>query len=133
MTDNMLSLEQAWEEAASYYNEYGQIDDDWTTPEQRARWEGQRILSLPMPQPNDAYAETIQDYLLKLLRAVWEEEIAFEGKRPFGNSDWQYEVYLALALGGYQIGDLDEYGLLEPVDNEKADRLIYLAIDALYA
>lgn len=54
------------------------------------------LLEVPMPQPNDAGAATIRDYLIKLLSKVWEEDEGFDGKRPFGNSGWQYELTEAL-------------------------------------
>lgn len=51
----------------------------------------QELLNTPLPD-NDAYAETIRTYLKKLLILVWIEEEGFDGKRPFGNSGWQWEV-----------------------------------------
>ena len=47
-------------------------------------------------------SETIRQYLYQLLRSVWRENEEFSGKRPFGNSGWQYDVYKALVNGGYE-------------------------------
>lgn len=63
------------------------------------------VRGVPMGR-NDAGAETIGQYLSRLLSRVWDEEEEFDGKRPFGNSGWQSEVYAALdnsefAAGGY--------------------------------
>ena len=54
------------------------------------------ILDLPMGH-NDAGASTIRDYLCCLLPTVWEEGEGFSGKRPFGNSGWENELYETLA------------------------------------
>lgn len=80
------------------------------------------VLAVPM-QDNDAGADTVRDYLLALLRQLWTEEEWFSGKRPFGNSGWQDEVYNALAVAG----------LIEPEDYSAGDRLVMSAIDALGA
>ncbi len=56
------------------------------------------VLACPMAQ-NDAEAATVRDYLKALLRGVWNEGEGFNGKRPFGNSSWEYEVFSALAKG----------------------------------
>ena len=50
------------------------------------------ILDIEM-QPNDAGAKTIGEYLIALARNVWIEGEGFSGKRPFGNSGWQWEVF----------------------------------------
>lgn len=88
------------------------------------------ILNLPMEQ-NDADAETIRDYLKALLTELWIEEEGFSGKRPFGNSGWQYDVYAALINAGKIDGELDEDGCVDECDTEKADKLIIKAIAKL--
>lgn len=89
-----------------------------------------KILDLPM-QENDAGAATVRDYLRKLLSTLWREEESFSGKRPFGNSGWQHEVYAALVKGGAVKGRFDPDGYLEDVDQEAADKLIQDAIGAM--
>lgn len=79
---------------------------------------------------NDAGAETVRDYLLALLRLVWERgEDAI--KRPFGNSGWQYEVYGALLRAGIVDGRFDEDGYVEDVDVASAHHVIAEAISDL--
>lgn len=95
-----------------------------TTPDPRT------VLATPMGK-NDAKAETVGAYLTALLREVWREEEGFSGKRPFGNSGWQWEVYLPLVKAGFVAGQLDEDGYLEDVDQDAADELIHAAIDAM--
>jgi hypothetical protein len=36
---------------------------------------------------------SIKDFLKTILKKVWKEEQCFDGKRPFGNSGWQQEIY----------------------------------------
>jgi hypothetical protein len=93
---------------------------------------GRLILSLPM-QENDADAKTIRDYLLKLLHDVWNEGEGFDGKRPFGNSDWDSEVYETLARAGLIDSTKGDDGCLYDFDMSKGDALVKLAIDALGA
>jgi len=59
--------------------------------------DGNRILSIEMVD-NDANADTIRDYLKVLLSTLWEEGESFSGKRPFGNSGWEYELLDTLEI-----------------------------------
>ena len=78
---------------------------------------------IPM-QENDADAKTIGEYLLKLLLTLWDEKESFSGKRPFGNSSWEYEIYTALISSGVIMGSLDEEGYVIDVDWEAADIIV---------
>lgn len=90
-----------------------------------------RVLDLPMPD-NDAGAATVRDYLIRLLALAWEHEEAFNGKRPFGNSGWQYEVYAPIVRAGLLPGAFDEYDELGgDFDYREADQLILAAINEL--
>lgn len=90
------------------------------------------ILDLPMGE-NDAEAPTIRAYFRSLLSTLWTEEQGFSGKRPFGNSGWQHDVYLALAKGGgFPAESVDEDGeIAAGFDYAEADRLIQQAIAEL--
>lgn len=90
----------------------------------------QQVLALPM-QENDADAATIRDYLIKLLATLWDEKEGFDGKRPFGNSDWDSDLIVALIRAGLIEGELDEDGYIESCDDDAAERLIAAAIQAL--
>lgn len=92
----------------------------------------QQILALPM-QENDADAATIRDYLIKLLATLWDEKEGFDGKRPFGNSDWDGNLVAALIQAGAIEGELDEDGYIESCDDNAAETLIADAIQALGA
>jgi hypothetical protein len=95
--------------------------------------DSQAILSTPMPGENDADAETVGDYLITLLAALWSRGADFDGKRPFGNSGWKYDIHKALIVAGHIAGRLDECGYVEESDDEAADRLIMTAIKSLAA
>jgi hypothetical protein len=90
---------------------------------------GNSILDLPM-RSNDAAASTVRVYLIRLLRAVWHDEEGFDGKRPFGNSGWQDEIYAELVRAGYLDGAFDGNELIS-YDQEDAEKLVMMAIDAM--
>lgn len=83
----------------------------------------QQILALPMDD-NDANATTIGDYFMCLAEQAWVEEEGFSGKRPFGNSGWQHEVYKALIKHNAITGVFDEYGYIESCDDHAAEQII---------
>lgn len=88
------------------------------------------ILNLKMDE-NDAEAETVGEYLKALLLTLWDEKESFDGKRPFGNSGWEYELYRPLLSAALVTGELDEDGDLLDVDDVAADELIREAIERL--
>lgn len=92
------------------------------------------VLHCPMEE-NDADAATVGEYLGLLLSTLWLEEEGFDGKRPFGNSGWQSEVYDALAKADYIEVQRDPEGLFNYLSIEeetKADELILQAIKLAY-
>lgn len=92
---------------------------------------GIEVLSIQMQPENDAEASTIKEYLIKLLTELWEKGEGFSGKRPFGNSGWEYELYLPLVKAGAVNGKLDSEGYIQEVDTDAANTLIFDAIEAL--
>lgn len=85
------------------------------------------ILGLPMGD-NDADAKTIREYLLKILLNVWDEGEGFSGKRPFGNSGWEYELYRPLVQYKIIEGTIDEDGYLGDFDDFTGAKVIHNAI-----
>jgi hypothetical protein len=83
--------------------------------------EFKEVLDTPM-QENDAGASTVGEYLILLLEMVWNKGEAFDGKRPFGNSAWEYEIYEALK----------EAGLIKDANTYQANSLVANAIKSLY-
>jgi len=92
--------------------------------------DAKQVLMLPM-QANDAGAATVGGYLQALLRTLWHKGEGFSGKRPFGNSGWNHELYQSVIAGGaVDGGSLDGYGYVETEGD--ADQVIFDAIDALF-
>lgn len=89
------------------------------------------ILEIPMKE-NDAEAVTIGEYLQALLWQLWREGEGFSGKRPFGNSGWEFDIYQALVYEGVVEGSVDEDGYLEDVDTKAANQLVFKIIENLY-
>lgn len=67
---------------------------------------------------------TIRDYLKTLLLTLWNKGEGFSGKRPFGNSSWQYDLYKPLIVGGFISGELDEDGYIEDCDTCEAQEYV---------
>lgn len=94
--------------------------------------EALKIAKLPM-MDNDAEAKTVGDYLRELLLGVWVQGEGFSGKRPFGNSGWQRDIYKALVKGNAIKGSFEEEGFyLAEFDEEAADELVSDLINALF-
>lgn len=91
----------------------------------------QEVLALPLEPDNDSGRTTVGDYLVTLLALLWEEGELFSSKRPFGNSNWEYDLYFPLVRNGLIGGVIDDGGFLEEVDEEAGNRLIASAIKSL--
>lgn len=87
-------------------------------------------LDLPMDE-NDAGAQTIRGYLKALLLQLWQQGEGFGGKRPFGNSGWDHDLYRALVKAGVIKGKLDEDGFIDEYDHDTGWALIEAAINDL--
>jgi len=75
---------------------------------------------------------TLRDYLKDLLRTVWVEEEGFSGKRPFGNSSWQHNVYAPLVKAGLVAGVIDTDGYVERMDDRGGDDLVKAVIEYIF-
>lgn len=74
---------------------------------------------------------SIHDYLIELLKTLWEEQDEFSGKRPFGNSGWDYDLIGCLIANNIIEGKLDEYGYVIEGDTKKGYALIKEYIESL--
>ncbi len=90
----------------------------------------EELLSCKM-QKNDSGVNTVKRYFKELLFLLWRDSEGFSGKRPFGNSDWESEVFTAWVTAGLLKGKLDEEGYLQSFDSNKAYRFVYRCIDSL--
>jgi len=90
----------------------------------------QQVLDLPLPD-NDSGASSVRGYLVALLTELWREGEGFSGKRPFGNSGWQYDLYVPLIRAGLIDGAFDEDGYVDRCDDKAGNLLIDAAITSL--
>lgn len=91
----------------------------------------EEILNLKF-RSQDLYTEiSIRDYFKKQLSTLWMEGERFSGKRPFGNSGWDYEVYTCLIKNGVLPGHLDEDGWIEEFDENEGQILVQKLIQLL--
>lgn len=96
------------------------------------------VLHCPMdPKTNDARASTVGEYLGLLLSTLWIENEGFSGKRPLGNSSWQWDVYTALVKAGLAEGNVYDEDGYEELDfsteaESAADEMIVQAIKFAY-
>lgn len=92
--------------------------------------ENDEILKLKF-YSNDLHKElSIGEYLITLLRTLWLDKDGFSGKRPFGTSNWENELYKALILHELIDGHLDDDGYIDYIaDKKDADKLILRLIN----
>lgn len=105
-------------------------DEQVATLRERAR--ARQVLDLDIGD-NPSGKTTVRGYLLALLAKLWTEVDDFSGKRPFGSSDWQCDVYVPMVKAGLIPGSLDEDGYLDEIDYKVADALMLAAIAELGA
>lgn len=81
---------------------------------------------------------TIRHYFCLLLFTLWKEGEGFSGKRPFGNSGWEYTIYEILVKCGAVKGtfEYDEetgecWGLAD-FDRKAADKLVFNLIEHVF-
>ncbi len=74
---------------------------------------------------------TIGQYLTELLCKMWEEGESFNGKRPWGNSGWQFDVYKTLIREGVIAGTLDDEGCIDELHYDQIKRADLLITEAV--
>jgi hypothetical protein len=72
----------------------------------------------------DCPAENLRMYFYLLLDTLWVEGEGFSGKRPFGSSGWENELYVALITTGAMYGRVDEEKYPWRFDEKKAELLV---------
>lgn len=72
---------------------------------------------------------TYREYFRCLLTTLYDEGEGFSGKRPFGNSGWDYGLTIGLVEIGAVTGDYE----VGPDDENEANKFIFAMIDALCA
>lgn len=66
---------------------------------------------------------TIRGYLQLLLESFWIKGESFDSKRPFGDSDYRYDLYLPLIDNGFIAGRIED-GFVVEINEEAADLYI---------
>lgn len=74
---------------------------------------------------------SLREWLVALARKVWQEGEGFSGKRPWGNSGWDWDPVPALINAGLLAGRLDEDGYVETVDERDLANLMAAALDRI--
>lgn len=73
---------------------------------------------------------SLRQYFKAQLSALWRESDSFSGKRPLGNSGWDWEIAIVLIKHGFIKGEFDRNGDLESYPAE-ADAFIAACIAAM--
>ena len=103
------------------------MNDAFTADQMRA------VLDCPMDD-RDSGATSIRDYFAHLAALCWAEGECFDGKRPFGNSGWDRDVYVALHAAGLMDFALDEDGYIDsisPQEERRVGALVFAAIRSM--
>lgn len=67
---------------------------------------------------------TLRQYFYDLMSTLWCEGEGFNGKRPFGNSGWDYDIYVPLIKAGLITGSLDEDGYIEEMNDDEGSAFV---------
>lgn len=86
------------------------------------------ILALTTKRSDLNETITLRQYLYDLMSTLWCEQDGFSGKRPFGNSGWDYEIYLPLVEAGLVKGEIDEDGYITKLDDVEANEFVLTKI-----
>jgi hypothetical protein len=76
---------------------------------------------------------SIRDYLFILFSTLWQKKEEFNGKRPFGNSSWEYELFNPLVINGFITGEFSiEDDWVEVADKKEATNFVSRLIRAVF-
>jgi len=91
------------------------------------------ILNLKIDSPDFPPDLTIRGYLELLLLTLWKEGEGFDGKRPFGDSSWNYDLYVPLIKAKCIPGSMDEDDYyIEWVDEKAGYELVKTLIKRVF-
>ncbi len=100
-------------------------------PRITSRAEAEEVLCAQLRGDNDSGERTVREYFLAIAKKVWEDGEGFSGKRPFGNSGWNYDIYGALVSADLISGTFDGDGYLEECDTQAGYELVMQALEYL--
>lgn len=75
---------------------------------------------------------SVREYLKALLVKLWKDGEGFSGKRPFGNSGWELDLYAPLIRAGAISGLIDDDGCVDEFDEKQASEFVLALIDAVF-
>lgn len=81
----------------------------------------EKVLNLNISEDE---ADTILDYLHHLLQTLMDKKEGFSGKHPFGDSGWEYDLYIPMVKAGFVSGKIDEDGYVNSIDKDEADAVL---------
>lgn len=82
------------------------------------------ILELPVRRHDLGASLSMRQYFERLFTKLWDDPNHFNGKRPYGNSGWKWDVYVTLIKHGVIDGNLDEDDCVAEIDEKKASEFI---------
>lgn len=91
----------------------------------------QEILDIKFKCQDFCHKVTLKQYLKRQLLALWTEVEQFSGKRPFGNSGWDWDIYAVLIRHDVIPGKLDSDGFIEEFDHKEATKIMIGLINSL--
>ena len=71
---------------------------------------------------------TLRQYFYDLMSSLWCEGEGFNGKRPFGNSGWDYDIYAPLVRAELIKGRIDDDGYIAELDEVEANKFVLTKI-----
>lgn len=74
---------------------------------------------------------SILDYMKRLLITLFKELEGFSGKRPFGNSGWEYDIAICLIKNKVINGKLDEDGYVEDINDKQFQEVLLEIIKSI--
>ncbi|WP_157266520.1 hypothetical protein [Azohydromonas aeria] len=69
---------------------------------------------------------TVRDYLRRLLETLWDEGECFSGKRPFGNSGWEWDLFHPLAVAGFIPGTVQDGAIIDLDDKQRREAIAFV-------
>ena len=80
---------------------------------------------------------SVGEFFREMMQKLWDEQEGFSGKRPFGNSCWEFPVIRALVIAGAIPGTVtyDEDGYVEDerYDRREAHKFVSGLITKMFA
>lgn len=84
----------------------------------------EEIFKLPVMRHDLGASIPLGEYFYQLFTMLWNENESFNAKRPWGNSGWDYDVYVTLIKHGLISGSLDEDDYIESFNIEEASQYV---------